>query len=273
VLDGLLRRIALLPDDDDATLYPFRRALYHEDAGETIAALLQALGWRRPSRRRSPGARPGRRHAAFSGRNFTQGWSDADGFAWPDELPRRRSMCRRSRWMRRWSPTPSSWSSSRTAATSILVLVDGGPPVADDAGALRAALLVAPCGDAKLGGVALRRERTLNPDEPVRHVTLFEAQAWCVWAGRRLPQEVEWELAATQNRGLQWGALREWTATPYEPYLGFNAEPTDGEIVGRFGTHQAVRGVSSPALRDCAIRGHGRAAAGGRCGVRSGRAV
>ncbi|HBD35683.1 MAG TPA: glycosyl transferase, partial [Cupriavidus sp.] len=64
-----------------------------------------------------------------------------------------------------------------------------------------------------------------------------------------LPQEVEWELAATQNRGLQWGALREWTATPYEPYLGFIAEPTDGEIVGRFGTHQVVRGVSfaSPA--------------------------
>jgi formylglycine-generating enzyme required for sulfatase activity len=92
-------------------------------------------------------------------------------------------------------------------------------------------------------------ERTLNPDEPVRHVTLFEAQAWCVWAGRRLPQEVEWELAATQNRGLQWGALREWTATPYEPYAGFVAQPADLELVGRFGTHQAVRGVSfaSPA--------------------------
>ncbi|MCA3233251.1 MAG: SUMF1/EgtB/PvdO family nonheme iron enzyme, partial [Cupriavidus sp.] len=92
-------------------------------------------------------------------------------------------------------------------------------------------------------------ERTLNPDEPVRHVTLFEAQAWCVWAGRRLPLEVEWELAAVQNRGLQWGTLREWTASPYEPYLGFAAEPTDGEIIGRFGTHQAVRGVSfaSPA--------------------------
>ncbi len=91
--------------------------------------------------------------------------------------------------------------------------------------------------------------RTLNPDEAVRHVTLYEAQAWCVWAGRRLPAESEWELAATQNRGLQWGALREWTATPYEPYAGFAAAPSDSEVVGRFGTHQAVRGVSfaSPA--------------------------
>ena len=109
-----------------------------------------------------------------------------------------------------------------------------------------------------LGGL-----RPLSAHEPVCHVSYYEADAYASWAGKRLPSEAEWEVAAIdlpldgnlRSQGLlhpapasdtpglaqMIGDVWEWTASAYQPYPGYQADSGAlGEYNGKFMCNQMV---------------------------------
>lgn len=83
----------------------------------------------------------------------------------------------------------------------------------------------------------------LKSNEPVSHVSYYEAAAFAQWCGCRLPTEFEWETLCDR---FKWGELWEWTESAYLPYPGFSkAEGAIGEYNGKFMVNQKVlRGAS-----------------------------
>jgi ergothioneine biosynthesis protein EgtB len=113
----------------------------------------------------------------------------------------------------------------------------------------------------------------VRPEDPVCHVSYFEADAFARWAGARLPTEAEWEHAASplpvRGNLLESGALCprpaaagaieqlfgdawEWTQSAYAPYPGFRSlGGALGEYNGKFMASQMVlRGGSCFSAQD-----------------------
>lgn len=85
--------------------------------------------------------------------------------------------------------------------------------------------------------------KNLDFNAPVCHMNFYEASAFAMWKGLRLPTEFEWEVASPL---FNWGERWEWTNSAYLPYPGFKIAPGAlGEYNGKFMVNQMVlRGAS-----------------------------
>lgn len=107
--------------------------------------------------------------------------------------------------------------------------------------------------------------KRLDPDEPVSHVSYYEADAYARWRNLRLPTEAEWEhyielqdvspgdgifledgffhpAASNADEAQQLlGTLWEWTSSSYSPFPGYKpAAGALGEYNGKFMSNQYV---------------------------------
>lgn len=90
----------------------------------------------------------------------------------------------------------------------------------------------------------------VKPNQPVCHLSYYEADAFARWAGARLPTEAEWELAAGELRQGD-DCVWQWTASPYTAYPGYRpAAGAIGEYNAKFMCNQMVlRGGSAATPR------------------------
>lgn len=253
-LDQTLALLAAEPSND-AALYFYRLALFHEDMhGEAAIYMAQALGMALP-----PGLLgdpPDRASGLVQSRHLAAGdWTlgyTGGGFAFDNELgPHRVHLDayaiddRPVSWRRYlpfveaggyldvqwWSPSGWQWLQAGQGAGNL-----AGPRYLRQVNQGQGTKLWEQCRFGQWQALAL--------DAPACHLSYFEAEAWCRWAGRQLPTEAQWEQAALTRADFDWGEVWEWTASTFNPYPGFVAHPYRDYSAPWFGDRPVLRGAS-----------------------------
>ena len=281
VLDRVLARLEREPDNE-WFLYFVQLALFHEDMhAEAFHYTRQTLGYSDPLDRDAAGKGALDGDVELRGGEFLLGATRNSGFHFDNEKWAHKVELRTFRiarapvtnsqflefvrddgYQRRelWSPEGWTWK-DRAPAPRYWVEHDG-----------------------EWRERRFDKEVRLDGDLPVMHVNWHEANAYCRYAGRRLPSEAEWEVAASfcgdGRRRYPWGDsavnavpanlgrsgrvpvgefgqgdslagcrqmlgnVWEWTSSTFGPYPDFVRDPYAEYSEPWFGTHKVLRGGS-----------------------------
>ena len=202
-----------------------------------------------------PRAQSGRGFASLSAGIHEIG-HDGEGFCFDNELPRHRELLQNVR-IGKHLVSNGEWlefMADGGYATPALWLSNGWDVVQaegwDSPGYWRKT-------DGAWFSLTLAGLKAVDPSAPVCHVSYYEADAFARWAGRHLPTEFEWEVAARAGALADaFGVVWQWTRSAYLPYPGYRAaEGALGEYNGKFMVNQMVLRGSSIATPE----GHARA--------------